>query len=135
VRQPAALLAAAILAALTLLGLVVAPLEANGQEAGTVRQVPWELQQRFVKPTAHSLRITIFGGVCGQGPDRLDHADVRITRKRIWISAFLYSPPPKGDVCPALAIVIPATVKLPAPVRHRSIFDTADGGRRWPTPG
>jgi hypothetical protein len=106
---------------------------ARGQEAGgTVRQVSWELQQRFVKPTARSLRITIFGGVCGQGPDRFDHADVRVSRSKIRISAFLFSPPPQGEVCPALAVVIPAVVDLPARVRHRSIFDTADGARRWP---
>jgi hypothetical protein len=134
VDRPNLLLAVAAALAAILLMTATHPSSAFGQSAGTVKQVPWELRQRFVKPKARSIRITVFGGVCGQGPDRFDHADVRFTHSTIEVSAFLFSPSPLGEVCPALAVVIPATVELPGRVRNRVIFDTFDGSRRWPPP-
>ena len=125
------------LAAAVATALFVAPVPAGAappaDPAGRVIQVPWTLDQRFVKPTARAIRIEVAGGVCGVEPDRFDHADVQVTRSKIRISAYLYESPPRGDVCIALAVLIPAKVALPVPVRGRSIFDAADGQRRWPT--
>ena len=121
----------ALVAIAALCAALPAGAEPPADPGGRVIQVPWTLDQRFVKPTARAVRIQITGGVCGVEPDRFDHADVQVTRSKIRISAYLHESPPRGDVCIALAVLIPAKVSLPARVRDRSIFDAADG-RRWP---
>jgi hypothetical protein len=132
-RRTTALALAVVVATAALPAALPAAAEPPADPSGArVVQVPWTLDQKFVKPTARSIRIQITGGVCGVEPDRFDHADVRVTRSKIRISAFLHQSPPRGDVCIALAVLIPARVALPARVRDRSIFDTADGQRRWP---
>jgi hypothetical protein len=119
--------------------LSIEPFGAGGNPVadpgGTVARVPWTLHQNFVKRKARAIRIFITGGVCDQGPDRFDHADVQVTHSKIKIGAFMYSPPPKCGPCPALAVLIPALVQLPTRVGDRSIIDTDGDRRRWPPPG